>query len=143
VKIVIPGKLRSKPGSRTRERVKPRRSLPEYTIAPTEKAAARELVRIAKKYVSKRHGDATCKKVFAAGLDEGKDKALKAARHEAHEFLLVRLEGEEAVFLELDKPDARWAFYRREGRDRLVSYFASEDASVTETGLFEYARECP
>ncbi len=79
--VAIPEKLR--------DRVKPRRTLPAYAHAPTEKSAARELVRIAKKYLSKRHGDATPKKVFAAGLDEGKDRALKAARREAHEFLLA------------------------------------------------------
>jgi hypothetical protein len=79
--LAVPEKLR--------DRVKPRRTLPEYARAPTEKSATRELARIAKKYVSKRHGDATPKKVFAAGLDEGKDKALKAARRAAHELLLA------------------------------------------------------
>ena len=43
--------------------------------------------------------------------------------------------------LELDRPDARWTVYRREDRHRLVSYFARENESVTETGVFEYARE--
>jgi hypothetical protein len=81
VKLVIPEKLR--------DRVKPRRSLPDFVIAPTEKGATRELARLAKKYVGKRHGDSSPKKVFAAGLDEGKDKALKTARREAHEFLLA------------------------------------------------------
>jgi hypothetical protein len=61
-------------------------------------------------------------------------------KDEAAEFLLVHLEGREAAFLELHKPAPRWAVYRREGEDRLVSYFASPEADVTETGLFEYAR---
>ena len=59
----------------------------------------------------------------------------------AHEFVLVQLQGQEAVFLELDKPEARWAVYRREGQERLVSYFTREDEPVTETGLFEYVRQ--
>lgn len=58
----------------------------------------------------------------------------------AHEFLLVHSEGHEAAFLELHEPDARWAIYRREGDDRLLSYFTREDGAVTETGVFEYAR---
>jgi len=62
-------------------------------------------------------------------------------RDSAHEWLLVQLEGKEAVFLEFDKPDARWAIYRLESDDRLVSYFTREDGAVTETGTFEYARQ--
>ena len=61
-------------------------------------------------------------------------------KESAHQFVLVQLQGEEAFFLELDRPDARWAVYRREGPDRLVSYFTRENEAVTETGLFEYAR---
>lgn len=62
-------------------------------------------------------------------------------RQRALEFVLVQLEGEEAVFLERGAPETRWAIYRREGRDRLVSYFSREHEPVTETGLFEYARQ--
>jgi len=40
VKLVVPEKLR--------DRVKPRRSLPEFVIAPTEKSATRELVSVAR-----------------------------------------------------------------------------------------------
>jgi hypothetical protein len=61
-------------------------------------------------------------------------------RDRAHEFLLVQLEGREAVFLEVGALEPRWAVYRLESPDRLVSYFASESAPVTDTGLFEYAR---
>ena len=56
----------------------------------------------------------------------------------AHEFVLVQLKGQEAVFLELDKPNARWTVYRLEGRDRLVSYFTRENEPDTDTGMFEY-----
>ena len=59
----------------------------------------------------------------------------------ACEFLLVRVKGEEALFRELGRPDARWVVYRREGSDRLLSYFVREDESVTDTGVFEYARQ--
>jgi len=62
-------------------------------------------------------------------------------RNQSHEFVLVHLEGQEAAFLELGKPNPRWAVYRREGPDRLVSYFASENEPVTDTGLFEYVRQ--
>ncbi len=62
-------------------------------------------------------------------------------RDRAHEFVLVHLKGREAVFLELDRPEARWAVYRREGEDRLVSYFTRANEPVTDTGMFEYARQ--
>ncbi len=61
-------------------------------------------------------------------------------KERAHEFVLVHLEGQEAAFLELGDPNPRWAVYRREDRDRLVSYFARENEPVTDTGTFEYAR---
>lgn len=61
-------------------------------------------------------------------------------RDRAAEWLLVQLGEHEAVFLELGVPEVRWAIYRRESDDRLVSYFASEEAAVTSTGLFAYAR---
>ncbi len=48
---------------------------------------------------------------------------------------------EEAYFLEVaGSADPRWAVYRREGADRLVSYFVREDGSGTNAGLFESAR---
>jgi hypothetical protein len=56
----------------------------------------------------------------------------------AHEFVLVHLQGQEAVFFELDRPEARWTVYRREGQERLVSYFTRENEPVTDTGMFEY-----
>jgi hypothetical protein len=58
----------------------------------------------------------------------------------AHEFLLVKLHGAEAVFLEVNRPDARFVVYRREGHDRLLSYFADETGQMLEPGLFEYAQ---
>jgi hypothetical protein len=62
-------------------------------------------------------------------------------KERAHEFVLVHLRGREAAFLERDVPEPRWAVYRREGEDRLVSYFARPGEAVTETGLFAYARQ--
>ena len=62
-------------------------------------------------------------------------------KHSPHEFVLVQLKGHEAVFLELDRPNARWVVMRLEGRDRLVSYFSREDEPVTDTGVFELARQ--
>lgn len=61
-------------------------------------------------------------------------------RDRAAEWLLVHLGEREAVFLELDVPEVRWAIYRRESDDRLVSYFASEAEALTDTGLFAYDR---
>jgi uncharacterized protein DUF6265 len=61
-------------------------------------------------------------------------------RDHACEFVLVHLRDGEAAFLERDKPDARWAVYRRERADRLVSYFACDGGPIAEPGLFEYAR---
>ena len=63
-------------------------------------------------------------------------------KERAAEWVLVQLKGEEAVFLELNDWEARWAVYRLENQGRLVSYFTGEDGSViTETGVFEYARQ--
>jgi len=59
---------------------------------------------------------------------------------DACEFVLVHLGDQEAAFLETGKPNPRWAVYRREGADRLVSYFARPGEPVTDTGLFEYER---
>lgn len=61
-------------------------------------------------------------------------------RDRAAEWLLVHLAGREAAFLELDAPVVRWAVYRRETDERLVSYFATETEAITDTGLFAYAR---
>jgi len=61
-------------------------------------------------------------------------------RERAAEWLLVHLGEREAAFLELDVSAVRWAIYRREGDDRLVSYFASETEEITDTGLFAYDR---
>jgi len=61
-------------------------------------------------------------------------------RDRAAEWLLVHLGEREAAFLELDVPTVRWAVYRLERDDRLVSYFASETDAITDTGLFAYDR---
>ena len=59
----------------------------------------------------------------------------------AHEFVLVQLKGQEAVFRELNKPDARWMIYRLESPDRMVSYFVREDQQIGPEGLFVFARQ--
>ena len=58
----------------------------------------------------------------------------------AHEFVLVHLQDREAIFYDLDEPKTRWAVYRLEAEDRLVSYFTREDEPVTAEGMFAYAR---
>ena len=61
MKLDIPEKLR--------DRVEPRRALPGFVIAPTEKIATRELARIAKAYAKKRYGrEESPRDVFEAGL---------------------------------------------------------------------------
>jgi len=79
----VPEKLRG--------RVRPRRSLPPFVNAPTEKSAQRELVLIAKAYVKEKPGydHAAPRKVFANGLDVGEEAALKKLRRAAHELLLA------------------------------------------------------
>lgn len=64
-------------------------------------------------------------------------------RDRAHELVLVQAEGQEAVFLELNASSPRWAIYRLETPNRLVSYFASEEEAVTDTGMFTYSRTVP
>ncbi len=76
--LAIPEKLRAF--------VAPRRSLPGFAVAPTEKAAARELVRIAKHFSKKQPGwDKSHKQIFAAGLDARRD-GFSAIRKAAHAF---------------------------------------------------------
>jgi hypothetical protein len=75
VKLAVPDKLR--------DRVAPRRSLPDFVNAPTEKSATRELARLEKAYLEKGWSE-TPKSAFAAGLDMGKEAALKKQRREAH-----------------------------------------------------------
>ncbi len=58
-----------------------------------------------------------------------------------HEFVLVELNDQGAVFLELDKPDRRWAVYRREGADKLLAYFTRDREPDTDPGVFEFKRQ--
>lgn len=60
---------------------------------------------------------------------------------EVHEFLLVAADAQGAVFLELGKPDRRWAVYEREGADRLRAYFTHEREPDAHPGIFEFVRE--
>ena len=80
-KLVVPDGLR--------DRVKPRRSLPEFVHTPTERSAARELQKIGKEYVKTRYGDASSKKLFAKGIVDCKDKSLKKLQEAAHALLLA------------------------------------------------------
>jgi len=57
-----------------------------------------------------------------------------------HEFLLVERSDRGAVFLELGKPDRRWAVYEREGPDRLRAYFTHDREPDAHPGVFEFAR---
>jgi hypothetical protein len=59
----------------------------------------------------------------------------------AYEFVLVQLQDGEAVFLELDQPQARWLVYRLTGQDQLVYYFTWENKRDTDTGIFEFTRQ--
>ncbi len=72
-----------------RDHVRPRRSLPDFVDAPTEKRAVRELSRIGKAYVKDWHGydHAAPKTVFAKGLEVAKEPALRKARRAAHALL--------------------------------------------------------
>ena len=70
-------------------------------------------------------------KHFYPGLKgwEEKDKAT--------EFLLVQLQGQEAVFLQVNKPGP-WMVYRRESQERLVAYFDGGEEAVKEEDKFIY-----
>jgi len=58
-----------------------------------------------------------------------------------HEFVLVQLDEEGAAFLELDKPEPRWAVYRRSGPDNLVAYFTRGSEPDAHPGVFELSRQ--
>lgn len=55
------------------------------------------------------------------------------------EFLLVQLGEREAVFWQLHKPYAPWIIYRREGAQRMITYFEREDKDVTAEEIFSYS----
>lgn len=60
-----------------------------------------------------------------------------------HEFLLVELNEHGAVFRELDKPDPRWAVYRRHGADKLLAYFTHDMEPDPQPGVFKFERRKP
>jgi hypothetical protein len=62
-------------------------------------------------------------------------------RDAPHEFVLVELDEQGAVFLEVDKPNPRWAVYRRRGSDHLTAYFTRGDDPDPEPGVFEFVRQ--
>jgi hypothetical protein len=58
-----------------------------------------------------------------------------------HQFVLVALDEQGAVFLELDKPNPRWAVYRRRGPDRLDAWFTRGTEPDPDPGVFEFVRQ--
>ena len=55
-------------------------------------------------------------------------------------FVLVELNDHGAVFRELAETDARWVVYRREGPDRLVTYFTRGSEPDPDPGVFDLVR---
>jgi hypothetical protein len=62
-------------------------------------------------------------------------------RERPHEFVLVEVNDEGAVFFELDKPDPRWAVYRRQGPNRLQAYFTKDVEPEADPGIFDLSRQ--
>ena len=63
---------------------------------------------------------------------EEKDKSI--------DFLLVQLEEQEAVFLQVNKPD-QWLVYRLENDEKLVSYFWNENEPLDTDDVFTFVRQ--
>ncbi len=61
-------------------------------------------------------------------------------KDESKEFVLVRLEKQEAVFLQRHTAKTPWMIYRLENAQTLVAYFEVEDESVTDEDKFVYTR---
>lgn len=59
---------------------------------------------------------------------------------ESVRFVLVELEGQQAVFMQPDKPEAALLVYRREGPDRLVTYFERPGEEVKDDERFVFTR---
>ena len=57
-------------------------------------------------------------------------------KDESVQFALVQLQGKEAVFLQLNRPDTTWLIYRLEEESKLVVYFEEEDASPKDEDKF-------
>jgi hypothetical protein len=62
-------------------------------------------------------------------------------RERPHEFVLVALDEDGLAFFERDKPDPRWAVYRRDGADRLRAYFTRGTDPEPDPGVFELVRQ--
>ncbi len=54
--------------------------------------------------------------------------------------MLVRLEKQEAVFLQRRTAKTPWMIYRLENAQTLVAYFEVEDEAVTDADKFIYTR---
>lgn len=61
-------------------------------------------------------------------------------KESAVEFVLTRLEGREAVFLQRGKENPPWLIYRQEDDETLLVYFDREEKPVTVDGIFRYSR---
>lgn len=61
-------------------------------------------------------------------------------KDESKEFVLVRLEKQEAVFLQRRTAKTPWMIYRLENAQTLVAYFEVEDEAVTDADKFIYTR---
>lgn len=64
-------------------------------------------------------------------------------RDAPHEFVLVESDDRGAVFFERDKPDPRWAVYRRRGSEELAAYFTHGTEPDPDPGVFELRRQNP
>lgn len=53
----------------------------------------------------------------------------------------VELDARGAVFFEHDRPDPRWAVYRRRGPNALQAYFTRGAEPDAHPGVFELSRE--
>ncbi len=61
-------------------------------------------------------------------------------KDESKEFVLVRLEKQEAVFLQRHTAKTPWMIYRLENAQTLVAYFEVEHEAVTDADRFFYTR---
>lgn len=58
-------------------------------------------------------------------------------KDDSAEFLLVQLEGQKAVFLQVNKPGS-WLVYHRPAPNRLLAYFDNGQETVKEESKFNY-----
>ena len=61
-------------------------------------------------------------------------------RDNSSDFLLVQLQGQEAVFSNISKPD-QWLVYRLENEEKLVSYFWNDNEPLDADDVFTFSRQ--